>query len=360
MNSKKIAFIICVNDLAEFSECRFYLDRLNLPDGYEKDIISIEEAPSMTAGYNAGMQSTDAKYKIYLHQDVFIIHRNFISDILHLFQKNPDIGLAGCIGTARIKAETLAVTSWDTGNIYHNCTPMHMNFPYPVKGQPAKAAALDGLLLATQYDIPWREDLMDGWDFYDIAQCMEFHRKGYDIAIPYQSVPWCYHDNQYSNMKHYHDYRQKFINEYFADSNFQLDPESDRMKEYSELKEDSRKAMESLIRSEKRTEIHEIFQKAENRGYLHLREYELIADIDRLEQEHHIAKPMWETGMDLNSLLNKLRFLKFQIKRLEYLADCPETVLKRISVYSDYAKAEVCSKYVYDTDRVIMFLQHVL
>ena len=35
-------------------------------------------------------------------------------------------------------------------------------------------AAADGLLLATQYDIDWREDLFENWHFYDISQCMEF------------------------------------------------------------------------------------------------------------------------------------------------------------------------------------------
>lgn len=357
MNNKKIAFIICVNDPMEFSECRFYLDRLILPDGYEKDIISIEEAPSMTSGYNAGMNSTDAKYKIYLHQDVFIIHKNFIADLLSLFQKNPNIGLAGCIGASKIQAQTLAITSWDTGNIYHNCTPMHMHFPYAVIGQPAKTDAVDGLLLATQYDIPWREDLMDGWDFYDISQCLEFRKNGYDVVVPYQSVPWCYHDNQYSNMKNYHNYRQKFVREYFADSNFSLHTECDMAKEYTDLKERSRNAMESLIQTENRTELHEIFEQSDNRGYLHLREFELIADINRLEQENHVSEPLWEAGMDIDKLLNKLRFLKFQLKRLEYLADRTEDVLNRISIYSDYAKAEVCNKYVYHTDMVVKTLK---
>ena len=88
MNHKKITFILCVNDDTEFSECRFYLDRLILPEGFEKDIITIEEAPSMTAGYNAGMQSSDAKYKVYLHQDVFIIYKDFTA-LYNFFSFNP-------------------------------------------------------------------------------------------------------------------------------------------------------------------------------------------------------------------------------------------------------------------------------
>lgn len=38
--------------------------------------------------------------------------------------------------------------------------------------------AIDGMFMATQYDISWREDLFDGWDFYDISQSCEFTRGG--------------------------------------------------------------------------------------------------------------------------------------------------------------------------------------
>ena len=33
------------------------INRLLLPEGFERDVIGIEDAPSMCAGYNAGMQS---------------------------------------------------------------------------------------------------------------------------------------------------------------------------------------------------------------------------------------------------------------------------------------------------------------
>ena len=36
----------------------------------------------MTSGYNNAMKKTDAKYKVYLHQDVFILNHNFLMDIL--------------------------------------------------------------------------------------------------------------------------------------------------------------------------------------------------------------------------------------------------------------------------------------
>ena len=93
MNQNKIAFIICTNNQLYFNECQYYIHNLILPEGMELDVIGITEAPSMCAGYNAGMQSSDAKYKVYLHQDVFIREPKFIIYLLERFQKDKQIGM---------------------------------------------------------------------------------------------------------------------------------------------------------------------------------------------------------------------------------------------------------------------------
>ena len=59
----KISFIICVNNEIYFDECRYYIERLHVPDGYEIDVLAIRDADSMCAAYNLGMKSSDAKYK---------------------------------------------------------------------------------------------------------------------------------------------------------------------------------------------------------------------------------------------------------------------------------------------------------
>lgn len=102
MDEKKIAFILCVNDEMEYMECKQYLDYLIVPEGYVTDIFAVQEAPSMAAGYNAGMQNSDAAYKVYLHQDVFIINRNFIGDMLAVFGEDARIGLMGCVGASHL------------------------------------------------------------------------------------------------------------------------------------------------------------------------------------------------------------------------------------------------------------------
>lgn len=53
--------------------------------------------------------------------------------------------------------------------------------------------ALDGIFLATQYDIPWRTDLFRGWHFYDISQSQEFIKQGYQVVIANQVEPWLIH-----------------------------------------------------------------------------------------------------------------------------------------------------------------------
>lgn len=99
VNENKICFLICVNDNLFFEECVRYIQWLEVPDGVDVEILEIREAGSMASGYNEGMNSSDAKYKIYMHQDVFIVNRYFIYDIISIFKANMDIGVIGLVGS---------------------------------------------------------------------------------------------------------------------------------------------------------------------------------------------------------------------------------------------------------------------
>ena len=88
MDSKKICFIICVNNDMFFYEALYYINKLNIPDGYTIDCITIADATSMASGYNEGMLASDAKYKIYMHQDVLIINPDFLFYMLDIFKDN--------------------------------------------------------------------------------------------------------------------------------------------------------------------------------------------------------------------------------------------------------------------------------
>lgn len=67
MNDKKICFISCVNDSIEYSIALKHIKQLEIPEGYEIEIVTIEGAQSMTSGYNQGMKKAMLNIKyIYI------------------------------------------------------------------------------------------------------------------------------------------------------------------------------------------------------------------------------------------------------------------------------------------------------
>ena len=86
LDRNKIAFISCVNDEDMYKECLLYLKSLRVPHGMSIEYIPVRNAVSMCAGYNEGAHMSDAKYKIYLHQDVLVVNKDIISDLLSIFE----------------------------------------------------------------------------------------------------------------------------------------------------------------------------------------------------------------------------------------------------------------------------------
>lgn len=352
MNTKKIAFIACVNDKEEFAEAEYYLNRLLLPEGFEKDIITVEDAPSMTSGYNAAMESSDAKYKVYLHQDVFIINQRFIFDMLELFQSNEKIGSFGCIGCDNLPLNARAVSAWNVGLVYHNCIPSKMVRRQSENREPIVVEAVDGLVIAAQYDVRWREDLFDGWDFYDVSQCFEMKRAGYEVVVPWQKEPWFYHDCTYSKMTNYNKYCERLIAEYQDIKPFVKADYRDDMKEYDLLKDKTRLEIERLVEKGEKDSLRKIFEAVDNRGYLHLREFELLSDIERTEAEAGM-EDFWKAGDSFEILQTRMRQLKFALKRVEFDADLNAEALRyALENFSMQAVNAVFGVYISEKEKV--------
>jgi GT2 family glycosyltransferase len=217
MNDKKIAFIYCVNNRALYEESVRYVKSLHVPEGYEIEFIAIESASSIASGYNQGMRQTDAKYKVYLHQDVFIVNKNFLYDIIALFEKYPKLGMIGVAGAKTVPKNGVWWESTQRfGKVYDSHTgEMKLLSFKDTELDYEPVQAIDGLIMITQYDTPWREDLFTGWHFYDLSQCQEFLLAGYDVGVVRQNEPWCVHDCGIVNVKNgFDDYRKKFIDVY--------------------------------------------------------------------------------------------------------------------------------------------------
>ena len=83
-------------------------------------------------------------------------------------------------------------------------------------GACQEVEACDGLFLATQYDVPWREDLFTGWHLYDTSMCLEMKRHGYRCVVPNQSADfWCIHCPREKPLApEYKEYQKIFLREY--------------------------------------------------------------------------------------------------------------------------------------------------
>ncbi|MCY8701619.1 glycosyltransferase family protein, partial [Bacillus spizizenii] len=102
VNENTICFITCVNDDTLYDLCLRHIQSLSVPPHMKVELIDIRKADSMASGYQAAMQDSDAKYKVYVHQDTFIINRSFIYDILYVFQQNDELGMIGVIGAEEV------------------------------------------------------------------------------------------------------------------------------------------------------------------------------------------------------------------------------------------------------------------
>lgn len=213
MDENKICFIICVNYDLFFQECVNYIHWLEVPEGMEVEVLEIRDAKSMTSGYNEGMRSSNAKYKVYMHQDVFLINRYFIYDILSLFQLDRSIGMIGLVGSRKIPEHCMM---WFGSRVVKGAKKIPWdNYRYKREDGFWVVEGVDGLLMATQYDVPWREDLFDGWDFYDLSQSCEMRKRGYHVIVPVQNHIWFSHDDKIIlSLENYNEYRKIFIKEY--------------------------------------------------------------------------------------------------------------------------------------------------
>lgn len=353
MNEKEIAFIICVNDEVEYAEALKYIEELEIPEGYNIDVIAVREAPSMTAGYNAAMQSSAAKYKIYIHQDVFLVYPKLLKDLLLVFQSDEQIGMVGVLGCRMFPEDAYAINRWDTGKVMVNGV-FYNGYERKSIEEYSEVMAIDGMFMATQYDIPWREDLFDAWDFYDISQSFEFIRAGKKVVVPYQKSYWTIHDSKPLKLKMYDVYRERFINNY--QSMYPMKMENTFVEVHKEYREIKYKFMEMLIRlidTGRMLEVCKYMENPKNQGFKELWELELICRIYTMERKNTFLPFIYQDNMSYQVVYQRVMQLRHLLQRIELQNNNIEMYYTEIQQnYSAYAVFLLITVYSYNEDLV--------
>ena len=155
VDRNKICFILCTNDEQQLDECMMYLSLLHVPDGFSVDVVTVWDAKSMASGYNEGMCSSDAKYKIYLHQDTFIVEPFFLDKLIKIFKKNPKVGMVGIVGAPKLSKDGVMWHEPRCGNFYRLDELAEAGFDgiEKVKRGIREVEVVDGFFFATQYDL---------------------------------------------------------------------------------------------------------------------------------------------------------------------------------------------------------------
>lgn len=321
MQTKLITFIICVNNELYYEECTYYINRLLLPEGYDIDIIAIREADSMCAAYNAGMQSSDAKYKIYMHQDVMIRDIHFLEHIIELFTQNKNVGMIGMIGGTKMPKTGVTYRAWNVGMV--DCRDPDMAYfmagAKDMKKKDTIVEAVDGLLIATQYDVPWREDLFNHFDFYDVSQSFEMRRAGYDILVPYQEKPWVIHDSSFAKLTYYDEARKICLKEYpeylYADGGFEFTYD----REWNDLSDLLAEQIKSLMEKGDWDQIDQIMgsYRSTGRKSSTLELLGVLYDVYKKEKMSGVKHSFFEDMRDYSDIYHKYLSTRFLLRRME-------------------------------------------
>ncbi|HUW66320.1 MAG TPA: glycosyltransferase family protein [Spirochaetia bacterium] len=215
-DERKFLFFTCINNEDLYALCTRHIRALAVPEGFTVETGAARGARSMAQAYNRAMAESGAKYKVYLHQDTFIVNPTFLSDVLRLFAANPKIGLLGVAGCQTLPASGVW---WEGRNLFGKVLEYRQTFHVLKFAEPAgpfaRVQAVDGLIMVTRYDLPWREDLFTGFHLYDTSQSLEFVKAGYRVVVPAQAEPWCLHwcGNDFDTAEYYR-YRDIFLEHY--------------------------------------------------------------------------------------------------------------------------------------------------
>jgi hypothetical protein len=212
-----VAFITCVNNQSIYEQCLAYLARLD-KQGFSVEYIPVQDSVSITRAYNRAMSVCTAKYKVYLHQDTFIVEPLFLQHIHNIFSSDPSIGMIGLLGGRKMPGGEDKLLCWTEceeiyGNVYvpradHHVRGILTSNPYEW------VSVVDGFIMVTQYDLPWREDIINGFHFYDKSQSFEFWKKNYKVVVPRMENCWVYHLCSQNYDSEYYRLRKVFYGHY--------------------------------------------------------------------------------------------------------------------------------------------------
>lgn len=339
-------------------ECLEYISWLKVPKGVETEVVGIAESESMAAGYNVAMHGSDAKYKVYLHQDLYILNENFINDVIDLFTKYPQYGMLGVLGSKYMIRNASYWKGWNIGKCDANNAVKQVAIEVENNDEISEVEAIDGMIMITQYDVEWREDIFDGFDFYDVSQSEEFRKHGYKIGVPYQKTSWCNHLCGSSKLMKYDEYRKMFCAAYEnCGYCFEPDEEIDEERNGNFEIEKTLPLLEKLYENKQFGEMNQAIQEVLEvfQHNTRLCELAIINQIIQMEFKDKIQNGFYDATISCDEMIEKYHDFRFLLLRIEYgkNIDSMQDILKEMMGCDLRSVIQIAEHSVFDVNGVV-------
>jgi hypothetical protein len=162
---ESISYIACTHNTNILEKC--LVQSLILQD--DDQLIVVEGAKSIAAGYNLGIDKANNKIKCFIHHDLIVTNPILLRMNL-LAYCIEDVGIVGIVGS-----QTDAAPWWE-GQCVGSVVDSRNGILYFSDGKQF-CLHLDGLMLATWHDVRFDESI-PGFHLYDQDICKQMAAKG--------------------------------------------------------------------------------------------------------------------------------------------------------------------------------------
>lgn len=187
--NKKICFIIRGENDFLCQEVLHYISYLTVPEGYKIE-YTIKQG-KIGQAYESGMKETNATIKVYLDENIFLVDKKLLLDVVDIFEQNKYIDMIGALGYKIVrkngKEEYLRLGScykigFGKGNENYDNSKMT---------RIEEVEMLDIRCLFTRGDLEWQ-----GIDDKVINKNQLHSGKEAMSVILEKREPWCLFDNE--------------------------------------------------------------------------------------------------------------------------------------------------------------------
>lgn len=184
-DDRSVSAVVCSIDPQKAARIREHYAALF--SGRRFEIVQINDARSLSEGYNRGFAQTSGDVVIFSHDDIEIASPDFPARLLLHLSTHDIVGVAG---TSRLIGVNWNSAGWPW---LHGCVahsePGGNGFFFHCFGPPTQVAveAIDGLFIAAKREvceaIPFGAETFDGFHLYDLDFSYRAFLAGFRIAV---------------------------------------------------------------------------------------------------------------------------------------------------------------------------------